>query len=141
MKSKRKCTVEFKEHGLEITGPCAAGFAGLFESIYKSSKDLEAEISAYACLEPKTGSVERAVLGKIGTSTSTSLPYERVCPTNQRQVSIHSHPTSGEAKFSKTDAMTITHRMNEEMDDASCVVGEEETQCLIKALIPNRTPV
>jgi hypothetical protein len=78
------------------------------------------------------------LLGKIGTPTSTSLPYGRVCSRDHRQVSIHTHPTSGVSKFSDIDAITITSRMNEDVDDASCVVGEDMTQCFVKALMPKR---
>ena len=133
--SENKCKVEFKEEGLEITGLCAKGFLNAFENLYDASKKAKAEISAYACVNPNDGMVKKIIIGKIGTSTSTSLPYGRVCPINHRQVSLHTHPTSGISKFSETDALTITDRMNNGVDDASCVVGEDETQCLVRALI------
>lgn len=132
------CKVEFREHGLEVTGPCAKGFLGVFNSLYGESKEKKAEISAYACVNPKDGSVNKIILGKIGTAVSTSLPHARVCPADHRQISIHTHPTSGIAEFSETDALTITDRMNKGVDDGSCVVGEDEAQCLMKALIDTK---
>lgn len=138
MKREKTCRIEFKEHGLEITGPCAQGFSKSFRTLFKASKSMEREISAYMCVNPKTGDVDKVVLGKIGNPTSTSLPHDRICPENQRQVTVHTHPMSGTSKFSKTDAVTITDRMNEGVDDASCVVGEDETQCFLKALISNK---
>jgi len=133
-----KCVIEFKRHGLEIKGPCAQGFINAFAGIYQASKEVNAEISAYACVNPKSGSVEKTVLGKIGTPTSTSLPFERVCPIDQRQISIHTHPMSGIAKFSETDAITITERINKGVDDASCVIGENESLCLSRVLIQKK---
>jgi len=135
---KNNCKLEFREHGLEITGPCAKGFLGVFKDLYNMSKEVEAEISAYACVNPKDGSVNKVILGKIGTPTSTSLPLERVCAIDHRQVSIHTHPSSGIAKFSETDALTVTSRMNRGVDDGSCVVGKDETQCLVRTLMPKR---
>lgn len=130
-----KCKIEFKEHGLEISGGCAQGFLNAFDNIYRASSEVGREISAYACVNPKKGTVERVILGEVGSPTGTSLPFERVCPIDHRQVSIHSHPVSGEAKFSQIDALTITDRMNREVDDGSCVVGEDATQCLFRTLI------
>jgi len=137
-RKEETCKIEFKEYGLEITGPCAQGFFSLFEKIFEESKKIGKEISAYACVNPKTGAVEKIMIGKIGTPKSTSLPYKRVCSSNHRQVSIHTHPISGESKFSKADAITITSRMNKGFDDGSCVVGEDATQCFIKVLVPKR---
>jgi len=133
-----KCTVEFTKYTLEIKGPCAQGFAEMFEAIYEASKSVDAEISAYACVNPDTGSVDKMVLGSVGTPTKTSLPYERVCPKGQRQVSMHTHLVSGRPEFSETDAKTITFRMNEGTDDASCVVSDEATQCFLRSLIPKK---
>jgi len=135
---EKTCRIEFKENGLEITGPCAQCFSKSFRTLFKASKSMEREISAYMCVNPKTGDVDKVVLGKVGTSTSTSLPHDRICPENQRQVTVHTHPMSSTSKFSKTDAVTITDRMNEGVDDASCIVGEDETQCFLKALISNK---
>jgi len=135
---ENNCKAEFREHGVEITGPCAKGFLSAFKDLYNMSKKVDAEISAYACVNPKDGSVSKVILGKIGTPNSTSLPRIRVCPTEHRQVSIHTHPTSGEAKFSETDALTITSRMNKGVDDASCVVGEDDAQCLVRTLMQKK---
>ena len=139
VKKEESCRIEFKKHGLEIAGPCAQGFSESSEAMFKASKAIKREISAYMCVNPKTGAVEKVVLGKVGTSNSTSLPFGRICPTGQRQVSLHTHPTSGIPKFSETDAITITSRMNENVDDGSCVIGEDATQCFVKALIPRKT--
>lgn len=138
MKQEEPCRIEFKKHGLEIAGPCAQGFSESSEAIFKASRAVEREISAYMCVNTKTGTVEKVALGKVGTSNSTSLPYGRICPRNQRQVSVHTHPTSGIPKFSETDAITITSRMNENVDDGSCVIGEDVTQCFVKALAPRQ---
>jgi len=135
---KNKCRVEFTERGLEISGSCAQGFSELFEAIFEASKAVKREISTYACVDPETGTIKKVVLGKVGTPSSTSLPYDRVCLDNERQVSLHTHPVSGEAKFSGRDAITITYRMNEGIDDGSCVVGEEATQCFLRTLIPKK---
>lgn len=139
MKKEESCRIEFKKHGLEIAGPCAQGFSESSEAMFKTSKAIKREISAYMCVNPKTGAVEKVVLGKVGTSNSTSLPFGRICPRDQRQISVHTHPSSGIPKFSETDAITITSRMNENVDDGSCVIGEDETQCFVKALIPRKT--
>jgi len=138
MKKEETCRIEFKEHGLEIAGPCAQGFSESSEALFKASKAVEREISAYMCVNPKTGAVEKVVLGEVGTSNSTSLPHGRVCPTGQRQFSVHTHPTSGIPKFSETDAITITSRMNENVDDGSCVIGDDAAQCFVKALVPRQ---
>lgn len=138
MKKKEPCRIEFKKHGLEIAGPCAQGFSESFRTIFEESKKIGKEISAYMCVNPKTGAIEKVVLGEVGTPTSTFLPYGRICPRDQRQVSVHTHPMSGIPKFSETDAVTITSRMNEDIDDASCVIGEDATQCFVKALVPRK---
>nr|MDO8080824.1 hypothetical protein [Candidatus Freyarchaeota archaeon] len=135
---KDKCNIEFTDKGLEIKGPCAQDFFKLFEAISEASKEAGKEISAYACVNPKTGKIEKLVLGKVGTPTSTSFPHGRVCLKKERQISLHTHPVSGEAKFSNTDAITITSRMNDGMDDGSCVIGVDAIQCLLRALIPKR---
>jgi len=131
-----KCKVEFTEHGLEVKGKCAEGLLNAFNVMYDASEEAGAEISGYACVNPKDGSVDKVILGEVGSLTRTSLPFERVCPTDQRQISIHTHPTSGIAKFSDPDALTISDRMNRGVDDGSCVVGDNETQCFLRALIP-----
>ncbi|MDA4110914.1 MAG: hypothetical protein OK439_00125 [Thaumarchaeota archaeon] len=133
---KNSCRVEFTVKGLEITGPCAKGFMESFEELYDASENIGREISAYACVDPGTGSVNKLILGKVGSATETTLPLGRVCPIKHRQISMHTHPTSGVAKFSNTDAITVAHRMNEGQDDASCVIGKEMTQCLIRSIIP-----
>lgn len=139
LRKKEPCRIEFKKHGLEIAGPCVQGFSELFGAIYEASKENKREISAYACVNPETGVVEKLALDNVGTSSSTSLQYGRICQMGHRQVSIHTHPTSGIPKFSETDAITITSRMNEDVDDASCVVGEDATQCFAKALMSRKT--
>ncbi|MDT7892550.1 MAG: hypothetical protein RQ952_07475 [Thermoproteota archaeon] len=58
------CKIEFKEYGLEITGPCAQGLLSSFEKIFEESKKIGKEISAYACVSPKTGAVEKIMIGK-----------------------------------------------------------------------------
>lgn len=133
-----RCTVEFTERALEIKGPCAQGFTEVFEDVYRASKSVGAEISVYACVNPGTGSIDKVVLGRVGTPTKTSLPYGRVCPEGQRQVSMHTHPISGRPEFSETDAKTIASRMNEGTDDVCCVIGDEATQCFLRSLIPKK---
>lgn len=76
------------------------------------------------------------MLGAIGDSNSTSLPHERVCSTNQRQLPFHTHPSSGQAKFSQVDAETVRKRINRGVDDGHCVVGEDEVQCLFRVIMP-----
>lgn len=34
------------------------------------------------------------------------------------------------------DALTVTERLNEDVDDGSCVVGHEKTVCLIATELP-----
>jgi len=128
------CTIEITDHGLEIKGECAEGLLDTIGLIYEESKRLGREISACGCISSK--GLEKVVIGEVGNSTSTSLPFRRVCPRNQVQVPIHTHPISGEAKFSRVDAQTITDRMNRGIDDGHCVAGEDETQCIFKVMIP-----
>jgi len=135
---KNKCKVEFTKKGLEIKGPCARGFLNLSKTLFKASRTIGREISIYACVDPKAGAIKKVILGKIGTSTSTALPHGRVCSDDERQAVLHTHPVSGKPKFSDTDAVTITNRMNEGTDDLSCVVGEEATQCFLRTLTPKK---
>jgi len=128
------CRIQFTDHGLEIEGECAQGLIKTISVIYEESKRLGKEISACACVSSK--GLEKVVIGEVGDSTSTSLPFRRICRPDQVQVPIHTHPTSGEPKFSKTDAETVTQRMNMGIDDGHCVAGENETQCLFKVMVP-----
>jgi hypothetical protein len=128
------CVIEITSNGLEIKGKCAQGLLDTTSLIYAQSKKLGKEISAYACIGSE--GMEKVVLGTIGDSISTSLPYGRVCSTNQRQLPFHTHPTSGQAKFSRVDAETISDRANRGVDDGHCVVGENEIQCLFRVIMP-----
>jgi|SRR4030042_5871882 len=130
------CVIEFTGNGMEIKGKCAQGLTETINIIFEESKRLGKEISAYNCISSK--GLEKVVIGEIGNSTSTSLPFRRVCPHNQVQVPIHTHPSSGEAKFSTVDAQTMTERMNQGIDDDHCVAGEDETQCVFKVMIQKK---
>lgn len=130
------CRIQVTDDGLEVKGECAQGLTKIVSLIYEESKRLGKEISAYGCISPR--GLEKVVIGQVGDSTSTSLPLGRVCQLNQVQVPIHTHPTSGEAKFSRVDAQTIGDRMNRGVDDGHCVAGEDETQCIFKVMIPKK---
>lgn len=135
MKDDDKCRVEFAKRRLEVKGPCAQGLQETFDFMFEASRGTNAEISAFICVNPDTHLIDSVVLEKVGTPTQTSLAHERVCPVGDVQISMHTHPVSGEPKFSVTDAIAITSRMNEGIDNASCVVGSEATQCLFSSLI------
>ena len=114
-------------------GPCAEQLARAFAQFFKESKGLHQEISAIACINDETGVVDKLIVDTIGEATSTQLKILRVCSTKHSQISLHTHQESGISKFSHSDALTITERLNEGVDDGSCVVGHEKTVCIVKA--------
>ena len=133
MSSIRKCKIEHKGSKWTFEGPCAHQLARGFERIFQASKNLRREISAIACIHNESGRVDKLEVDTIGNATSTLLRSARVCSVGHSQISLHTHPTSGIAKFSQPDALTVTDRLNEDVDDGSCVVGRGKTVCLVKA--------
>ena len=133
MSSIKKCKIEHKGSKWTFEGPCADQLARGFERIFQASKSLRREISAVACIHNESGRVDKLEVDTIGDATSTRLRSTRVCSTGHSQISLHTHPISGTAKFSRSDALTVTDRLNEDVDDGSCVVGRGKAACLVKA--------
>lgn len=134
-KEVESCRLDFTELGFKLSGDCAEGFESAFKTLYDISKSMGLELSAYLCTNGKTGKVEDVYMGAIGTPTSTTLPKVKPCRLDQIQIPVHTHPTSGSANFSNTDAVTIARRTNEGIDDGHCVVGDDATSCLLKVSI------
>jgi len=127
------CKIEKTNRGLEISGDCAQGLVEVFTSMYNISKKRKSEIFACACVNREIGRVEKVIIGNIGSSTTVSTNgIGRVCPENSLQISCHTHPVSGKAKFSAADGKVIVDRFNKEYDDGHCVVGENNERCIFQ---------
>jgi hypothetical protein len=124
------CRVSFTERGMDVEGPCAEQFMDIFADLSSYSRSLGLEVSGYVCINPETARIERAGIYGIGTPTQSSLSKTRTCPCQQPQVTFHTHPSSGLAKLSNQDAITLTNRMNMKVDEGHCIVGESEVVCL-----------
>jgi hypothetical protein len=124
------CRVNFTESGIDVEGPCAEQFMDMFVKLSSHSRSLGLEVSGYACINPATGRVERAGVYTVGTARESTLPPTRTCPCQQPQVTFHTHPTSGLARFSDRDAVTVANRMNTRVDEGHCVVGDREVMCI-----------
>ena len=129
-KEDDSCRVSFTETGIDVEGPCAEQFMAIFAELRLYSRALGVEVSGYACVNPKTGTVERAGIYETGTPTQSSLPQTRTCSCQQPQITFHTHPLSGLAKLSNQDAMTVANRVNTKVDEGHCVVGDGEVMCL-----------
>jgi len=129
-KGNDSCRVSFTESGIDIEGPCAEQFVDIFADLNSYSRSIGRELSGYVCINSETGKIDRAGIYGIGTRKQSSLPKSRTCPCQQPQVSFHTHPTSGLAKLSEQDALTIANRMNMKVDEGHCVVGDGEVMCV-----------
>lgn len=135
-KESDRCKTEITEKGLEIGGECAQGLLEVLLGTHGVSKKFKSEIFGCACLNPETGKIEKAVIGNIGTSKSVSPKrVGRICPKGTSQISYHTHPVSGKAKFSAADGSVIVDRFNQEYDDGHCVVGDEEPRCIFQTKV------
>ena len=128
-----RCKIQITERGLEIDGDCAQGLLEVLACTYDVSKKSKSEIFACTCLNPKSGRIEKAIVGNIGSSRSVSTEgVGRMCPKDTLQVSYHTHPVSGKAKFSAADGSVIVDRFNKGYDDGHCVVGKNEERCILQ---------
>jgi hypothetical protein len=128
-----RCDIKLTKRGLEINGDCAQGLLEVFARTFDVSKKQKSEIFACACFHPETKRVEKVIIGKIGRPTRVSTEgVGRICPKDTLQVSYHTHPVSGKAKFSTADGVVIVDRFNKGYDDGHCVVGENEERCLFQ---------
>lgn len=132
MLNKNKCRVEMTLNGPEIKGNCKRQLKKLQKGQFDMSKRLNAEISSQLCINKETGNIDKAVIDTKGNRTSTLLRNRRICPMSHIQLSMHTHPLSGIAKFSEPDALTSVDRMNKDIDEGHCIIGEKESSCLIK---------
>ena len=106
--------------------------------IYNESKQAEAEIFSCGCLNPDTMEIEQALIKNVGEPRRVSTNgIDRYCPENTIQIAFHTHPTSGQAKFSSEDGKVIVDRFNRDLDEAHCVIGENVINCIGKILLQN----
>lgn len=134
-----ECDISFTEKGIEIVGKCAEGLAEFLAETFKDSTKLGSEIFTCSCLDPETGNIERTVVRNIGDARSVQTGnINRVCPEESLQICYHTHPISGQAKFSSADGAVIADRFNKGYDDAHCVVGENEYDCIFRVTLNER---
>jgi len=137
-----RCKIEITGKGLEISGNCAQGLLDVLVSVYNRSKEVNSEIFSCACVDPDTSEVEKAIISNIGSPTSvTTEGIERVCPEDTLQISYHTHPVSGEAKFSSEDGSVIVNRFNKGYDDEHCVVGEKKVRRVLQTRLRKKQKV
>jgi hypothetical protein len=132
-----KCSIIARDGVVTVKGPCADSIAaqhGFFQAL---SKALGKEISFQQCIDPSTGRIQRLVIDTLGDATSTELKNQRVCGSNELQISVHTHPTSGRHEFSETDTETVTARLRREIDNCGCVVGRYSSRCWCGLLLPH----
>lgn len=127
------CKVEISKKGLEIRGRCAQGLLEVFHRSFNDSEKLNFEIFGCACVNPKTGETEKVIIRNSGSPTSVNTKgFGRVCSKDTFQLSYHTHPVSGKAKFSEKDGIVIVDRFNREYDDGHCVVGDSGHRCVFQ---------
>lgn len=137
-----ECEIETTEKGLEIRGKCAQGLLEVLLESFSESKNANSEIFGCACVNPRNGETEKAIIGNIGTSTTVSTKgIERVCSEDTFQLSYHTHPISGKAKFSPEDGIVIVDRFNKEYDDGHCIVGNNEHKCVFQTKLKRKEGV
>ncbi len=133
-----ECKVEITKRGLELKGKCTSGLIELLSEVYNESKQAEAEIFSCGCLDPDTMEIKQALIKNVGEPRSVSTNgIDRYCPENTIQIAFHTHPTSGQAKFSPKDGKVIVDRFNRDLDDVHCLIGENEFNCIGKILLHN----
>jgi len=134
-KEDDSCRFELTENGIDIEGSCASQFVQLFAELSALSREIGLEISGYACIDPKTGEINRAAIYDIGSPNEVTVPRGRTCPCEEPQITFHSHPISGLALFSEQDGRTIVGRVNRREDDGHCVVGQDQAFCILSAFL------
>jgi hypothetical protein len=124
-----KCSIMITDGVVTVKGPCADSIARQHGFLQAMSTAFGREISFQQCVNPSTGRVERLVIDTVADFTSTELKNQRVCESNQLQISAHTHPYSGRHEFSQTDTETVASRLNREIDNCGCVVGSYSSRC------------
>ncbi len=130
MKKPENCRIEPTDIGWRIRGECANELADFFARIFEASEAVSREISGYVCIDPHTQRVSEVGVYDVGTATETQITPQRSCPCQESQISLHTHPLSGIAKFSHRDAAAVVTRLNEGTDDGHCVLGLDEFLCV-----------
>lgn len=100
-------------------------------SVVAQSELDEKEFSGVICLDRDTDEVKQIKVLYVGTVNRSMLNFGRVCKCDCRQITFHTHPTKGggKPKFSKQDKVTINSRLNENIDDGSCVASPLGITC------------
>lgn len=132
-----KCTLSVRNGSITVEGTCADAIVKQQEVLQALSAALGREISFQQCINPSTGEVQKLVIDTVGQPTSTELSNQRICDLQQIQVSNHTHPMSGLAKFSETDMKTVGGRLNEGIDNCGCVVGATSSMCWCGLVLPH----
>ena len=134
---EEKCDIRIEDDLVVVEGKCADEIARSTRCLQELSQLFGSEISFQLCISEDTGEVDELVIDTVGDTTSTILKNGRMCPRDKIQISGHTHPISGQAKFSPQDMRTVGTRLNENTDNCGCVVGSIETRCWCGLLIPH----
>jgi len=135
--AQKKCSIIVKDGLITITGSCADPIARQHALLQKLSVALDREISFQQCVNPTTRKVEKLVIDTLGQRTSTELKNQRVCNSDEIQISNHTHPESGQHIFSEIDIRTVGGRLNKDIDNCSCVVGTVASKCWCGLILPH----
>ena len=100
------------------------------------------EFSGVICVDPNTDEVKSVKVLYIGTVNTSMLNFDRVCPNKYTQITFHTHPTQGGGlpKFSKQDYYTIDNRLENNIDDASCVASPYGITCRTDSALAQESP-
>ena len=133
----KRCSIKVKDGLIIVEGSCANEIAADHAFLQAASRAIGREISFQECVDPSTGKVKKLVIDTVGELKSSELRNKRVCDSDQLQMSSHTHPKSGYAKFSDIDIQTVGMRLNDDVDNCGCVVGTVASKCFCGLVLPH----